>query len=148
MNEPKLMGGCQCGAIRYEITEGLGRASICHCRMCQKAFGNAFAPLVSARGLRWITVEPKRFRSSNKAMRGFCPSCGTPLSYEPDGMGPEIAVATLDDPSGVVPRIQMGLESRLPWTTSLPDLPTRTAEEEAKVAPFYQEIISFQHPDR
>ncbi len=34
-----LTGGCQCGAVRFRAAH-LGRASLCHCRMCQKAFGN------------------------------------------------------------------------------------------------------------
>ncbi len=140
-------GGCQCGAVRYEI-DALGRASICHCRMCQKAFGNAFAPLVTARGLRWVRGEPKRFRSSNKVQRGFCADCGTPLTYEPDGFHPELAIATLDDTRDVVPAIQVGLEGRLAWCESLAELPTRSAAEVAQVAPFYDGIVSYQHPDR
>jgi len=131
--------------VRYVIDQPLGRASICHCRMCQKAFGNAFAPLVTARGLRWLNGEPKRFRSSNKVSRGFCPECGTPLTYEPDGHPPEIAIVTLDQPADVAPVLQVGLESRLPWSNALPSLPTRTPEEEAKVAAFYRDIISNQH---
>ncbi len=42
----RITGGCQCGAVRYAISGELGRASICHCRMCQKAFGSFFGPLV------------------------------------------------------------------------------------------------------
>lgn len=141
-------GGCQCGAVRYEIAGSLGRASICHCRMCQKALGNAFAPFVTARGLRWVKAEPKRFRSSNKVSRGFCAECGTPLSYEPDGFHPEIAIATLDDPRDVAPVIQVGTESKLPWCDGLAALPTRTLEEESKVADFFGNIVSNQHPDR
>ncbi len=34
-----LTGGCQCGAVRFSVGR-LGRASVCHCRMCQKAFGS------------------------------------------------------------------------------------------------------------
>ncbi|MEQ8373768.1 MAG: GFA family protein, partial [Roseibium aggregatum] len=30
-------GGCQCGALRFKVEGPLGEASICHCRMCQKA---------------------------------------------------------------------------------------------------------------
>jgi hypothetical protein len=112
--------------------------------MCQRAFGNAFAPLVTARGLRWLNGEPKRFRSSNKVSRGFCPECGTPLTYEPDGHPPEIAIVTLDQPADVAPVLQVGLESRLPWCNVLPSLPTRTPEEEAKVAAFYGDIVSNQ----
>ncbi len=141
----RLRGGCQCGAIRYCV-ERLGRPSICHCRMCQRAFGNAFAPLVTAHGLTWLTHEPKRFRSSNKVQRGFCPDCGTPLTYEPDGYKPEIAIATLDDPRGVAPVIQVGTESRLPWCDGLNGLPTRSSEEEAMVDEFLQGIESFQSP--
>lgn len=44
---PPLTGGCQCGAVRFAC-DHLGRASICHCRMCQKAFGGYFGPLVTA----------------------------------------------------------------------------------------------------
>jgi hypothetical protein len=127
--ETTRRGGCQCGAVRYEITGKLGRASICHCRMCQKALGNAFAPFVTARGL------------------GFCPECGTPLSYEPDGFHPEVAIATLDDPRDVAPVLQVGIESKLPWCDSLHALPTRSPDEAAKVAAFFNDIVSNQHPD-
>lgn len=116
--------------------------------MCQKALGNAFAPFVTAPGLRWLRGEPRRYRSSNKVSRGFCGACGTPLTYEPDGFDPEIAIATLDRPADVAPVIQVGLESRLPWCDALPNLPTRTPAEAAKVATFFGDIVSHQHPDR
>ena len=88
-NRPVLKGGCQCGAVRFTLEGAPGDASICHCRMCQKAFGNVFAPLVSVGSARltWTGAEPSRFQSSNHVMRGFCPRCGTPLTYEaPDGV--------------------------------------------------------------
>jgi hypothetical protein len=147
MDSKRLTGGCQCGAVRFQITGKLGRASICHCRMCQKAFGNAFAPLVTARGLTWTRGAPRHFRSSNKVRRGFCADCGTPLTYEPDGFDVEIAICALDQPAAVTPVIQVGRESRLPWVDHLPTLPDRSPAEAAKVAPFFQNIISNQHPD-
>lgn len=115
--------------------------------MCQKAMGNAFAPLVTAPGIRWVRGEPKRFRSSNKVARGFCAECGTPLTYEPDGFPVELAIATLDRPGDVAPVIQVGLESRLPWCTGLLDLPTRSLAESAEAAAFFDGIVSNQHPD-
>ncbi|TIS81232.1 MAG: GFA family protein, partial [Mesorhizobium sp.] len=83
-NRPVYTGGCQCGAVRFRVEGALGDASVCHCRMCQKASGNFYLPLVSVRGARldWTRGGPKRFRSSSAAWRGFCAECGTPLTFE------------------------------------------------------------------
>ncbi|HXW19776.1 MAG TPA: GFA family protein, partial [Roseiarcus sp.] len=40
--QSELRGGCQCGAVRYRLTASPTGASICHCRMCQKAGGAPF----------------------------------------------------------------------------------------------------------
>ena len=83
MSEAKVLtGGCQCGAIRYAVKGELDNPSICHCRMCQKAFGSFFAPLV---GTPVPDFEVTRgtlsiFRSSDAVERGFCANCGTPLT--------------------------------------------------------------------
>lgn len=54
-------GGCQCGAIRFRVSGDIKDLSICHCRMCQKAFGAYYAPLVSVRGtdFEWTRGERK-----------------------------------------------------------------------------------------
>jgi hypothetical protein len=138
-------GGCQCGAVRFAV-ERLGRPSVCHCRMCQKAFGSIGGLLVTARGLTWTRGSPKHFASSNKVRRGFCADCGTPLTYEYEG-GIEVAIATFDRAGEIAPVIQLAPESRLPWVDDLPGLPTRSETEAAKVAGFYASIVSHQHPD-
>lgn len=138
-------GGCQCGAVRFSAA-ALGRASICHCRMCQKAFGNLCGPLVTATGLNWTRGALKHFQSSNKVRRGFCADCGTPLTYEYEG-GVEVAIAAFDQAADIEPVIQLAVESRLPWFDKLAALPTRSEAEAAKVAGFYAGIVSRQHPD-
>ena len=149
MSNPSVKtGGCQCGALRYVIDKPLGRPSICHCRMCQKAFGNAFAPLVTAPGLTWVRGEPRQYRSSNKVSRGFCADCGTPITYQLDGFDPEIAIATLDRPGELPPVIQVGLESKLSWFDTLAELPTRTPEDAARAAKVFSGIVSNQHADK
>src|ERR1700722_12014031 len=142
-----ITGGCQCGAVRFVIDGDLGRASICHCRMCQKAFGSFFGPLVSAPNLAWTRGEPKRFASSNRCRRGFCEACGPPLTFEPDEGPVELAIGAFDDPAAIAPVIQHALASRLPWLSSLDGLPVRTPAEAARAAPYYASIRSRQHPD-
>ena len=39
---PWMAGGCQCGAVRYQLTEPPSDGNVCHCRMCQKAGGAPF----------------------------------------------------------------------------------------------------------
>ncbi len=97
MSRPEdLTGGCQCGAVRFRARL-LGRGSICHCRMCQKAFGGFFGPLITAHDANWTRGEPKWFQSSNAARRAFCGECGTPLAYE-TRFGLELAIGAFDDP--------------------------------------------------
>jgi hypothetical protein len=115
-------GGCQCGRVRYRAA-ALGRMSLCHCRMCQRATGNAFAPLVTASGVVFHGT-PARFASSNAAERGFCRDCGTPLFYAPLGRDDlELMVGSLDDPGQVSPALHYGVESRLGWLHLADDLP-------------------------
>ena len=141
-----LSGGCQCGAVRFTC-ESLDHASICHCRMCQKAFGNAFSPMANPRGFRWTRGEPKWFHSSNVARRGFCADCGTPLAYQAGEGEVEIMICTLDNPDAIAPALQLAASSRVVWADSLANLPQRSAEEQEKREPFYASIISHQHPD-
>jgi hypothetical protein len=139
-------GGCQCGAVRFRA-QSLGRASICHCRMCQKAFGSFFGPLVDANGLEWTRGAPAYFQSSNRVRRGFCAACGTPLSFESERWAPNIAIGAFDDPAAIVPAIQVGLEAKLPYVDGLADLRHRSAEASAKMAEIYDATVSRQHPD-
>ena len=142
-------GGCQCGAVRYHFTGALGRASICHCRMCQKAFGSFGAPLVSVphEGFSWTRGKPALYRSSDPVARGFCAECGTPLFMQEDGDNHiEIAIGTLDDPNAVTLEGQVGVESKVAWFDSMPGLPAETTNENNPAAARgrYQ---THQHPD-
>lgn len=141
-------GGCQCGAVRFRVEGELGDASVCHCRMCQKAAGNFYLPLVSVRQAKlvWTRGEPKRFQSSNAASRGFCGDCGTPLTYEaPDGVA--LAIAAFDRPEGIVPTIQWGIEAKLPYVDRIPQLPGEDTMADQDATSFLADLVSYQHPD-
>jgi hypothetical protein len=143
-------GGCQCGAVRYVTKGPLRNPHICHCRMCQKAFGNLFAALVGCHksGFRWSRGKPGVFRSSEIVDRSFCRDCGTPLAFAYDTSEfIAISIGSLDEPAAVAPERQFGIESKLPAVDVLHTLPgTRTEDE---VPPdMLAKLASRQHPDR
>ncbi|WP_421723099.1 GFA family protein [Bauldia sp.] len=149
MADERYTGGCQCGAVRYAITGPLIDPSICHCRMCQKAFGAFYAPLVGAKRSDFTVTRGQIaiFKSSDLAERGFCRDCGTPLTYDYVAADQiNVSIGSLDDPSIARPVIQYGLEGRLPWVGDLDGLPGMTTENED----FPHEKIAqtnHQHPD-
>jgi hypothetical protein len=127
-----LTGGCQCGAVRYEWTTRPAYASVCYCRMCQKASGQ---PLMGFAGgkrehLTWTRGAPSIFKSSNLAERGFCNQCGTPLTYAFEGTGRiGVAINSLDDPEAMPPTRQYGIESKVSWLDGIHALPAQRSEE-------------------
>ena len=151
MSEFRLTGGCQCGAVRYVLLEEPSGSHICHCRMCQKAFGSFFAPLtsVSLEKFELTRGALSIFKSSDPTERGFCRNCGTPLTIHDVGSPRiEVSIGSLDEPEKVEPKRQIGIESRLSWFGKLTSLPgDKTTEEDnpelvAKIA-----ASNHQHPD-
>jgi len=149
MTDEDYSGGCQCGAVRFYVKGRLGEASICHCRMCQKAFGNYYAPLVGTgeAALTWTRGRPKYFQSSNHVKRGFCDNCGTPLTFDaPDGTG--LAIGAFDEPARVRPVVQFGVEARIAYVDHLHELPGEVTEADIVNAPYLADVVNYQHPDR
>ena len=125
-------GGCQCGAVRYQLLTPPEHASICHCRMCQRACGQPFMTFarVKKENLRWTRGNPSIFRSSNIAERGFCNCCGTPLTYRGlESNTVSVTIGSLDDPEPARPVLQFGIEGKLAWTGDLGRLPTKRTED-------------------
>jgi hypothetical protein len=146
----RLTGGCQCGAVRYELTARPQGSSICHCRMCQKAGGApfmAFTGSVRRESFVFTRGAPAIYRSSEIAERGFCAVCGTPLTYRlirSDRIS--VTIGSLDRPAEVAPTEQLGVESALPWFAGLAALPASRTEDWLKKNDF-AEAGSRQHPD-
>lgn len=145
-----LTGGCQCGAVRFAVyADKPIRVGLCHCRMCQKAVAGPFISLADYRheDFGWTRGKPASFRSSTIAERDFCSACGTPLSYRQiGGEHIELTTGSFDHPEHVVPTYATGTESRLAWTRTIGDLPSRTTGE-ASDAQTLARIVSHQHPD-
>lgn len=127
MAEAVFEGGCLCGAVRYRATARPLRCVICHCEDCRKHSG---APCLSfvhfpVDRFSWQGMEPKRFRSSRYAERGFCPECGSTLSMHEEVLGDRVQVAlgSLDNPGAVDPDDHVWTGSRIPWFEIKDDRP-------------------------
>ena len=141
---PAISGGCQCGAVRFAVRAGPGKASVCHCRMCQRATGNDFAPLIEVPSDRaTLTGRVTLFASSSLAERGFCATCGTPLFYRGTARDTvEFMLGAVDAPWPYDPVANHGVESRMPWLVRLNTLPDReTFLDDGEV------LISHQSPE-
>jgi hypothetical protein len=128
-------GGCLCGEIRYRVDNAITDVSHCHCGMCRKHHGAAFATFGEAarEHFHWLHGEDKInvYCSSAQLERWFCNACGSSLlcrtDEEPDIM--YLALGTLDDDPGSLPAYHIWVGSKAPWYEITDDLP-RFEEED------------------
>lgn len=148
MSEP-LTGGCQCGAIRFRVDGAVRHASICHCRMCQKATGGLFGAFAAVRNteLVWTRGEVAYFRSSTMAQRGFCRDCGTPLTYVWNDRGTAITVGAFDDPEAIDFDVAFESEKAHHTLSALLTVPPSPLANTPEAATAYAAMENFQHPD-
>ena len=142
-------GGCQCGAIRFRIAGPVIDVSICHCRMCQKATGGLFGAYVTVDDthLDWTRGAPSHFQSSTLARRGFCPKCGTPLTFEWTAGRTALAIGAFDAPEGFSFETAYASEHMHPAISGLATIAASPLEDTPEAVAAYARLESFQHPD-
>ena len=120
--KPKT-GGCQCGAVRYELTGEPLAPIICHCTECQKQTSSAFGMTlpVAKRDFRLVSGSLNQWRrmadSGRELACFFCPECGSRV-YHSSSLGPDywhLKPGTLDDTSWLAPVAQVWTDSAQPW---------------------------------
>jgi hypothetical protein len=130
-----ITGSCLCGAIRFEIDAPITAISHCHCGMCRKMHGAAFATFgsVEREHLHWLsgTEHRQTYGSSARLEREFCSRCGSSLLCRSDDEpGVDyIALGTLDGDPGVRPEYHIWVDSKAPWYEITDELP-RYAESD------------------
>ena len=122
-----LTGGCNCGAVRYEVTAPLIRASYCHCRRCQRRTGAAAsAQAHPAPGTFRIVAGEGTLRMWKPPDGGgekwFCGECGSALfgsnPGHPEPVG--IRLGTFDADPGIRPSVRQFVAYAAVWEP-LPD---------------------------
>ena len=106
-----LVGGCQCGGLRYAITQPPLMVYNCHCTNCQAIGGGAFStPMtVLESGFAFTRGEPRVFEwtsdAGNRRFGWFCGDCGSRIAHGqiPAAGFLSVRSGTLDDTSWVEP---------------------------------------------
>jgi hypothetical protein len=116
-----LTGGCNCGAVRYEVAAPLVKASYCHCKRCQRRSGAAAsASAHPAEGAFRIVAGEDRLRMWQPEGGGekwFCGDCGSALfgrnPAHPDPIG--IRMGTFDGDPGIRPSVRAFVTYAAAW---------------------------------
>jgi len=119
---PPLTGGCQCGAVRYEITNPPRALFVCHCLECRKQSASAFGITVSVarEAFRIVHGAVKSWsRDTDQGNRldcHFCPECGTRIWHEnaPDTEHVSLKGGSLDDGTDLAGAIHIWTARKLP----------------------------------
>lgn len=122
--------GCFCGAIRFTIEAEPLAARTCWCRMCQYlGGGTATANIVfPSDKVSWtgdIRYHDNIADSGTPMRRGFCPTCGTPVTSEALTRPHHIflRIGTLDDPDLLGPQITIWADQAPDWACISTEIP-------------------------
>jgi hypothetical protein len=117
----KLTGGCNCGAVRFEVTEPPVGARYCHCTRCQRRTGTAASPSAAlAPGSFRIVKGEDRLRAwkpEDGFEKWFCGDCGSAMFSrgrdDPDQIG--VRMGAFDEDPGVRPSARQFVAYAAPW---------------------------------
>jgi len=116
-----LTGGCNCRAVRFEVTAPLVGASYCHCKRCQRRSGTAVsASAHPAPGSFHIVAGEDQLTVWQPEVGGakwFCSVCGSHIYADnpshPDSIG--IRLGAFDDDPGVRPSVRQFVTYAASW---------------------------------
>jgi len=126
-------GSCLCGVVRYRIDAPINAVSHCHCKMCRKAHGAAFASYAGVPLDAFHLLSGKDqlgvYHSSEHVTRTFCIRCGSNLQFV-DNREHElgVAVGTLDSPLPPPAQSRIYVGSKADWYEIADDLPQHPAD--------------------
>ncbi|WP_345790078.1 GFA family protein [Marinobacter caseinilyticus] len=126
-----IKGSCLCGAVTYEITAAFQFLGNCHCSMCRKSNGAAFATwgILNPGTFHWTSGETliQNYETSPGNTRLFCERCGSTLASAHSGVVGEVVIGTVDGDPGAIPREHIFVGSKAPWYQITDTLPQHEA---------------------
>ena len=122
-------GSCLCGAIKVELTGSIDDIIHCHCSLCRKNSGTAFATNGFVNVSEFKLIDPTNkigfyeFKAGRK--RHFCSNCASPI-YSSNADNPNkirIRLGLLDSPISERPMSHNFVSSKANWENLDAELP-------------------------
>ncbi|ARV75622.1 GFA family protein [Vibrio campbellii] len=122
-------GSCLCGSIQFELDGVVTDIIHCHCSLCRKASGSAYATngFINAQELKLTDRDNTLtfYESSEGKRKYFCKSCGAPI-YSANAQSPEryrLRLGALDSDISERPISHNFVTSKASWEDLNAELP-------------------------
>lgn len=125
-----MQGSCLCGGIKFEIKVFIPHTTNCHCSMCRKFHGAAFASygVVHINDFKYLSGKYllKTYEAKNKTVRSFCQHCGASLFFQEkdNNQTIDVALGAMDSVPNVIPEGHIYTSNQAPWFEIKDNLPT------------------------
>jgi len=128
-------GHCLCGNIQYRIEGDPVWSGYCHCESCRRMTGSVVTNWLGIKDsdIEFIRGQPTKYKAEG-VTRGFCPNCGSSLTYEatqfPNYI--QVHIGTLDEPNAIMPHAHVHFAEKIEWfdvSDQLPRFEGSAAEE-------------------
>ena len=122
-------GGCLCGAVRFEITGSIQNIVYCHCSLCRKAQGSAFATNGIVKADDFIILSGEHnltaFKSTPGQSKFFCKTCGSPIISKTESQPEQVRVrlGTIESDIEERPSAHIFATSKANWEDLCGELP-------------------------
>lgn len=122
-------GSCLCGAIKFTIANKIKNIVCCHCSLCRKAQGSAFATNgnVEIKDFNFLSGQDNltHYQSSETQVKLFCKTCGSPIisknTLAPDKV--RVRLGTIESDISERPEAHIFVASKANWEDISGDIP-------------------------
>lgn len=122
-------GSCLCGTVKFTVESEIKDIVYCHCSLCRKAQGSAFATNgnVQLQNFTFLSGEDNltSYQSSDTQEKLFCTTCGSPILSK-NSLNPEnvrVRLGTIESIISELPEAHVFVDSKANWETISDELP-------------------------
>lgn len=122
-------GSCLCGTVKFSVKNRIKDIVCCHCSLCRKAQGSAFATNANvAKGdFNFISGADNltHYQSSETQTKSFCKTCGSPIMSN-NSLKPEVTrirLGTIESDIVERPEAHVFVASKANWEEINDNLP-------------------------